>query len=115
MAARIAGIVVALALVAAACGGGDADTTTIAEPTDGAVAAGMQVFEGNCATCHGDDLSGKVGPALGPGSNASSLSDGELEAQIRVGGNGMPGWEGLIPDEDIAAVIAYLRHVQAGD
>lgn len=34
--------------------------------------------------------------------------------QIREGGNGMPGWAGLIPDDDIEAVIAYLRRVQAG-
>jgi mono/diheme cytochrome c family protein len=108
---------VALGLVIAACGDGEADTaSSAASPPSQAEAAenGMQVYERNCATCHGDDLSGKVGPALGPGSNAAALGDDQLEIQIREGGNGMPGWDGLIPEEDIEAVIAYLRSVQAG-
>jgi cytochrome c551 len=114
MAPRIAPVIVAAALVAAACGGGDEPAGTTAAPT-GPVAVGMRVYEGNCATCHGDDLSGKVGPALGAGSAATAMPDDELELQIRKGGNGMPGWDGLIPDEDIEAVIAYLRSVQQGD
>lgn len=76
------------------------------------VAIGEAVFSANCAACHGSGLEGLVGPALGPGSDASTLSDADLTATITGGRNAMPAFGGVLEADDIAAVVAYLRDVQ---
>ncbi|HEX2078866.1 MAG TPA: cytochrome c [Longimicrobium sp.] len=89
-----------------------------------------------CADCHGEDLGGKVfidaqpmGKLIasnltrGKGGVAARYTDQQLEAAIRHGVG--PGGRGLLfmpsqefqylSDEDVAAIIAYLRTVPAVD
>jgi len=88
---------------------------------------------GKCGYCHGDDLGGKVvveNPALGRiyapnitsgNGGVSALSDAELVRAIRQGlrpdGTSltfMPSADyQAFSDADVAAVVAYLRHVPA--
>jgi mono/diheme cytochrome c family protein len=83
------------------------------EPDEGdPVARGEAVFAANCVVCHGSNLEGVVGPALGSGSNTASLSDDELAATITNGQSAMPAFSGVLEPEEIAGVIAYLRDAQ---
>jgi mono/diheme cytochrome c family protein len=83
------------------------------EAVDGdPVARGEAIFAANCSACHGADLGGMAGPALGPGSNSVTLPDEELVAAIAGGRNAMPAFAGVLEAEEIAAVIAYLRDAQ---
>ncbi|MFD2045002.1 cytochrome c551 [Ornithinibacillus salinisoli] len=58
-------MLIVTALVLGACGGGDDDATDNGdngETTE--TAAGQEIYENNCAACHGADLSGGVGKDL---------------------------------------------------
>lgn len=109
------GLIIALAS-ASACGSDDADDS----PPPAATSDGATQYNANCASCHGTDLRGT---ALGP----SQLSmvyepghhpDDSFRAAIRHGvtphhwGFGaMPPIAGL-DDDEIDAIIAYIRDVQ---
>jgi cytochrome c oxidase cbb3-type subunit 3 len=72
---------------------------------------GRQQFEANCAVCHGSDASGDKGPALTT-PNFVALSDAALIKAVHDGtAAGMPPFAQL-GDENIAAVVHYLRTLQ---
>ena len=72
---------------------------------------GQTLYTRNCAACHGGDLGGGVGPAIGVGSASATQSDDELRSVIVNGAEGMPA-SGL-DSEQIDALISYLRQRQA--
>lgn len=121
-------ILVLLALVllvaGAACGGddddsaGDAttteqtttdDTTTTDEgtTTEDSEAAGRQIFVASCGSCHTLSDAGTEG-SVGPVLDGTGLSEGEIENQVRNGGNGMPAFEGMLDDDEIEDVSEYV-------
>lgn len=76
---------------------------------------GKEVFGDNCATCHGGDARGtRSGPSLRP--IAGQLAEGERKStvrnQISSGGRRMPAFSHL-EDDEVDALIAYLRHLGA--
>jgi mono/diheme cytochrome c family protein len=95
-------------------------TTTTTEPTGetpepgegGQVAQGEEIYVSSCAVCHGADLGGVVGPALGAGSVIAGQDDATVRAVIVEGRGAMPSWGGALSDEAIDAVIAFLRSEQ---
>lgn len=95
-------LLLGLVLVLAACNG--------SPPPD---ATGEQIFQQICATCHSSDLSGGVGPSLGPDSNAASQPDQFLRVTIVNGRGRMPSFSGTLSDGQIDAVISYIRQVQS--
>jgi cytochrome c oxidase subunit 2 len=104
MRARLALVALAavLALPLAACGGDS-------EP-GGGESSGQSIYSDNCATCHGPDGEGGVGPELGGGAVAEAFPDIEDQiAVIRDGRNGMPAWEGDLTPDEIEAVATYER------
>jgi len=97
-------------------------TSTRQNPTanDAAtLARGQQLFAQNCAVCHGPlgKGNGELAPQLKPrpadlsGSHAATHTDGDLSWWISRGipGTGMPAFGATLPDEDIWALIRYLR------
>lgn len=111
-----------LVLILAACGGGgdDGASEEPADTNDGAAteesteggavdsAAGEEVYQQNCASCHGADLSGGAGPELSQ--VGSNLSEDEIRDIIVNGKGSMPG--GLVDGEDLDAVVAWLSEQQ---
>ncbi|MGP4107247.1 cytochrome c550 [Virgibacillus sp. L01] len=65
-----------------------------------------KIFENNCASCHGADLSGGAGPALNK--VGSKYSQEEIREIIKTGfpDSGMPG--GLLQGEKADAVAKWL-------
>jgi mono/diheme cytochrome c family protein len=110
-----------LALAPLGCDGGDegedevADTETTDADTTGAdtettgepdLVNGQSVHDNSCAVagCHG------AADMVQLSERVPMLDDAGLEAQIRNGGNGMPGFnETLISPEDLVDLIAFLR------
>lgn len=93
-------------LVLGACGG---DGGGSEEPADNGgatvdTAEAETIFKENCASCHGDDLSGASGPALTD--VGSNLSKDEIKTQIEEGGNGMP--PNLVSGDDLETLSAWL-------
>lgn len=74
---------------------------------------GRQVYEMHCQTCHGEN-----GESMMPGIPNFAFGDGlfqsdpDLLASIREGKNMMPAYRGIIEDNEMLDVIAYLRSLQ---
>lgn len=76
------------------------------------VARGEQAFQANCATCHGPDGSGDVTagvPALNGSMHSWHHPDSQIARLIRRGGVQMPAVGPDWSDEDITAVLAYVK------
>jgi cytochrome c6 len=81
-------------------------------------ATGAGVFKAKCVTCHGQDGSGTaVGKSLQVADLRSpevqGKSDAELTQAISDGKGNMPGFKGNITDDEIHAVLAYVRTLAA--
>ena len=142
-------IVVLGALLIAACGGGSesaddhdegdghveapAKYANLANPFTGdheAAEAGAEIYEVNCATCHGPEGKGD-GPAAEeldpqPASLADAhmmeeMSDGALFWRVSEGGmmepfnSLMPAWKDTLSEDEIWQVIAYIREFAEDD
>jgi mono/diheme cytochrome c family protein len=77
-------------------------------------ATGEEIFEQVCARCHGAAMTGGIGPALGPGSDAAQQPDEFLVQTITEGRGRMPSFSLKLSDEQIARVVSYIREVQGG-
>jgi mono/diheme cytochrome c family protein len=113
---RWAVVAMAGGLILAACGGGTStDVTKVRDPAS--VAAGEDLYEANCAACHGSDLDGGRVP---DGPQAPSLSsktgpDDAVLIEIVKRGRGvyMPTFGTQLNETEIASIIDYVRSVQA--
>lgn len=77
-------------------------------------ASGEEIYLETCARCHAPDLSGEVGPPLGPDSNAAAQSDEYLVTTITDGRGRMPSFRQTLSGEQIQRVVDYLRAEQGG-
>lgn len=75
------------------------------------VAKGKQNFQGKCASCHGEELQGIIGPNLvdeywlhGNGKLA------QIQATVTQGvpEKGMPAWGAMLKDDEIESIVAYI-------
>lgn len=125
------GVLVLSAIVLAACGGGSGSEETVtfeAVPAEyagqmnplgaDAAASGKDVFESNCAACHGPQGhgDGPAGAALDPQPKnlpdiATQVGDDYLFWRIATGkpGTSMVAWKGILTDEQIWQTVAYIR------
>ena len=80
---------------------------------------GKQLFENNCAFCHGADGTGKnwIGSFLEPHPRnlrdpafMSHMTRARLTSVIREGlpGTSMPSWKSVLGKDDIAAIVAFI-------
>lgn len=98
--------------------GGDGGNPVAA--TEESIAAGAQLFEANCAACHGADARGG-GPQAGTTpvrppsliSHGDDHSDAELFAVLSDGlPGGMPAWRDLVSETDRWHLVNYIRSLQ---
>jgi len=86
---------------------------------EASVREGGTLYADLCASCHGDQGQGGLGPPLNAKSLLASTSDGQLTGLIRTGvpGTAMPAWGqnygGPLTDEHVRQVVAYLRSWEA--
>lgn len=69
--------------------------------------AGRDVYAEHCATCHGERLS-----ATGAAPDLKLLradQKTQFDEIVRNGKGQMPAWDGMISDEEISQVWAYVR------
>lgn len=89
----------ALAATTVACSGSEEK----AEPTTGA-----EVYRAVCATCHGRDGAGFVGPSLS-GVAARYPNVADQVAVVTNGGRQMPAFGAQLTPEQIQRVVDYTR------
>jgi mono/diheme cytochrome c family protein len=73
-----------------------------------------ETFNDTCARCHGVDLAGGTGPALGPTAHSLGEPDEHLIEAITFGRDEMPAFGDELSEEQIQAIVDYIREVQAG-
>ena len=77
--------------------------------------SGTNVYKAKCATCHGQDGSGNtpVGKSLQVADLRSAeiqkKSDAELAQSVSEGKGNMPAFKTSITDDEIHAVLGYVR------
>ena len=73
----------------------------------GDAAAGEELFQANCATCHGP-AAGGMGSVPALGGVVERLGRDTVEATVRDGRNGMPSFDGRLTAAEITDVVAFL-------
>ncbi|MBW3561909.1 MAG: c-type cytochrome [Actinobacteria bacterium] len=84
---------------------------------DAGVDAGRQIFESNCAMCHGSDASGMMGMHPSLRGAVERLTREGVEVTVRNGRDTnppMPPFEGHLTDREIEQVIAYIDSLPPG-
>jgi mono/diheme cytochrome c family protein len=75
-------------------------------PPGGETKRGRNLYERNCAHCHGDDARGDEGPDL----HNLKKSDARITKVVTQGIKGeMPAFGTKLNDTDVKALIAFLR------
>jgi quinoprotein glucose dehydrogenase len=77
-----------------------------------AATAGRNLFNQNCASCHGNDLRGGSGPSLA--NVAASMSSNSIKGTISTGKGAMPPFAGMSPSE-MDSIVAYLANPAAAN
>jgi len=79
-----------------------------------AIAKGKEVFALKCAACHGQNGEGLVGPNLTDDSWIHGGSAIKIKESVENGvpAKGMLAWKGLLPDNEIHAVLSYLWQIR---
>jgi mono/diheme cytochrome c family protein len=107
----------------------DADPVRVPREQGAAVAGAALYVRDGCINCHGPSgLGGVPNPAApdktipplsGQGFRTDFNTDQKITEMIRSGSvlgkppiASMPHWSGIIPDEDLAALLAYLKTLQ---
>jgi mono/diheme cytochrome c family protein len=130
---RLLAVLVFAAFTLAACGGGSSGSTAaVGTPAPvpaefagqtnplgaDAAMAGAEIFKNNCTACHGEQGhgDGPAGGSLVPAPRnlpelASIVGDDYLFWRVSVGkqGTSMVGWKGILTDEQIWQVVAFIR------
>ena len=81
--------------------------STVSAQDAARIEAGENVFNTNCAICHGDQL-----VSTGQTFDLRRLKDNErarFENSVRNGKNQMPPWKGKLTDEEIDQLWHYIR------
>ena len=85
---------------------------SLGRPADDAT--GEEIYAQLCSRCHGSDLGGGVGPALGPGSPLVSETDEYIEFTVLNGRGRMPSFSSSLDEAQLDRLVAYIREVQQG-
>ncbi len=74
------------------------------------IANGQQIYRKHCAGCHGlRGVAGMAGAAEFARGEGLLQSDFDLLARIKAGRNACPSYLGILKEQQIFDVIAYIR------
>ncbi|NOV02867.1 c-type cytochrome [Paenibacillus sp. LMG 31457] len=108
----VAPMVLALAACSGASGGEatpKAPAATAASESNPAFVKAQELFTANkCISCHGVDLSGKVGAKTNLQKVGSKMSKEQIANQIKNGGGGMPVYSNKLSEEEIGLLSDWL-------
>lgn len=76
--------------------------------------SGSEIYTNICAQCHGPNGEGGVGPAFADSGFQQGKTDVDIFNSINQGhpGTSMIAWAGILSNEQIQSVIAYIRQMQ---
>lgn len=73
-----------------------------------------ELYDTNCASCHGDDGAGGAGQPLTDDVWLNGSSDADIARSIRDGipDMGMPGWSEFLDEKQIRAMVIFIREMK---
>ncbi len=83
------------------------------QPSVETQATGAEIFDQLCARCHGPDLAGGIGPAIGAGSRTAENPDSYIETTVTRGRGRMPSFGRVLDDAQLDLLVSYIRERQA--
>ncbi len=87
------------------------DASTKAPGLDATSAAGMKVFQSNCAMCHGENLLGHPPTFPSLAGMGKTMNAQQITELVRHGRGMMPAFANTkVTDTDLAALLQYLAH-----
>ena len=99
----------------------EADESASPEPRKedpAAIEKGEEIYGDRCAMCHGKGLEGSIGPSLVDDVFAGQEGDASDSAYFKVifdgRAGGMPTFGAQLTEEEIRAVVSFIRSRQAG-
>ena len=87
------------------------------QPDDKNAGKGQEIFQEQCVGCHGPDghaqtdMGKKVGAADLTSDAVQHQGDSQLEKVVKNGKKKMPSFSEKLSDDDIHALIAYVRQL----
>jgi mono/diheme cytochrome c family protein len=101
---------------------GGKDWKNPAPDTPEAAKEGGEHFQHHCQICHGLDgqntgvpFANKMSPPVADLStkDVQDYADGQLKWIIEngIGPSGMPGWKGILEDDEMWKIVRYIRHL----
>jgi mono/diheme cytochrome c family protein len=98
-------VVLLLSLLLSGC------ASEVALPADAEpeLRAGADVYRARCASCHGADGAGAIGPSLSE--IETRLDDNGQREIVVTGRNAMPSFGNTLSESDIDAVVRYTREI----
>jgi len=76
---------------------------------------GQQVFADNCAGCHGENGQGQVGPALSGNEFVTQQDPAAVIDTVLHGRGQMPAFQDQLSDDQVAAVLTFIRNSWGND
>gem|GEM_PF-1235079 len=98
-------VVLLLGLLLSGCAS-EVDLPADADPE---LRAGAEVYRARCASCHGADGAGAIGPSLSE--IETRLDDNAQREVVVTGRNTMPSFGNTLSESDIDAVVRYVREI----
>lgn len=86
-----------------------AQEVPLPDNADPELRSGSEVFRQKCASCHGVDGGGALGPSLQAIDERLELE--EQRAVLLAGRKAMPSFANTLSDTDIDAVLRYTREI----
>jgi cytochrome c551 len=88
---------------------GPSPAVSVAPSSDNRYVKAEELFKKtNCISCHGVDLSGRVGPKTNLQKIGAAYTPEQISNQIRGGGGGMPGYERKLTADEIQLLTDWL-------
>lgn len=81
------------------------------------VTRGKQVYDMNCAACHGQNGEGLIGPNLADNAwiHGNELVEINRVVEEGVPAKGMPAWGEILNQDDMLSVLAYVDQLRGTD
>ena len=105
-----AALLVAVSVLVGACTDTDTPDLSGDQADDPQLVTGRDIYQSDCARCHGGSGGGGAGPKLSDGRVVERYPNPtDQEDVVRKGRGAMPAWGGKLSDDEITAVVRYTR------
>lgn len=95
----------------------DEDALLAAFNDEGKVRGGSEIYQSKCASCHGPQGQGTIGPNLTDSYWIHGGKAGDIARVVHKGvaEKGMPPWGSVLSEAEVYSVIAYVHSIRGSE